>query len=83
MVKTPPYLQAGDTIGIVCPAGYMAAEKVQRCIDVLHSWGYHVKTGMTIGSESKTYFSGTDTQRLDDLQQMMDDDRIRDRKSVV
>ncbi len=76
MVKTPPYLQAGDTIGIVCPAGYMAAEKVQRCIDVLHAWGYHVKTGMTIGSESKTYFSGTDTQRLDDLQQMMDDDRI-------
>jgi muramoyltetrapeptide carboxypeptidase len=76
MVKTPPYLNAGDTIGIVCPAGYMPAEKVQACIDTLHAWGYHVKTGMTVGSDSENYFSGTDRQRLDDFQEMLDDDKI-------
>ena len=43
MVKIPPYLQPGDTIGMVCPAGYMAPEKMQTCIDTLQSWGYTVK----------------------------------------
>ena len=76
MVKIPPYLNPGDTVGIVCPAGYMAADRVQACIDTLHNWGYHVKTGMTVGSDSDNYFSGTDKQRLDDLQQMLDDDKI-------
>ena len=28
-MKIPPYLKKGDTIGIVAPAGYMAAEKMQ------------------------------------------------------
>jgi muramoyltetrapeptide carboxypeptidase len=32
MIKTPPYLQKGDTIGIVCPAGAMPVEKVSECI---------------------------------------------------
>ncbi len=77
MVKIPPYLKTGDTIGLVCPAGYMPAEQVQRCIDVLHNWGYHIKTGMTIGSASGNYFSGTDAERLTDLQQMLDDDKIK------
>ena len=27
MIKLPPYLQTGDTIGLVCPAGYMARKK--------------------------------------------------------
>jgi muramoyltetrapeptide carboxypeptidase len=76
MVKVPPYLHPGDTIGIVCPAGYMDAQKVQACVDALHTWGYYVKTGMTVGSPSENYFSGTDKERLGDLQQMLDDDKI-------
>jgi muramoyltetrapeptide carboxypeptidase len=77
MIKVPPYLAPGDTIGIVCPAGYMAAEKVQTCIDTLTAWGYSVRTGSTIGSSSETYFSGTDEERLADLQQMMDDETVK------
>lgn len=76
MIKTPPYLKPGDTIGIVCPAGYMASERVQACIDKLHEWGYYVKTGLTVGSTSANYFSGTDEERLKDFQQMLDDDKI-------
>lgn len=76
MIKTPPYLKTGDTIGIVCPAGYMPAEKVQDCIDRLHEWGFHVKTGLTIGSSSANYFSGSDEERLNDFQQMLDDDKV-------
>jgi muramoyltetrapeptide carboxypeptidase len=77
MITTPPYLKRGDTIGIVCPAGYMPLEKVQSCINTLHSWGYNVKTGNTVGSSSETYFSGSDDERLKDFQQMLDDDDIQ------
>ncbi|WP_276485071.1 S66 peptidase family protein [Paraflavitalea pollutisoli] len=77
MVKTPPYLVPGDTIGITCPAGYMDADKAQTCIDVLQQWGYTVKVGKTLGSDSTNYFSGTDEERLADFQAMLDDDSVK------
>ncbi|HPG10083.1 MAG TPA: LD-carboxypeptidase [Chitinophagaceae bacterium] len=77
MIKTPPYLVNGDLIGIVCPAGYMPIEKVQQCIETLIEWGFKVKVGKTVGGHSKTYFSGTDKERLSDLQKMMDDDEVK------
>ncbi|MDB5275293.1 MAG: LD-carboxypeptidase [Ferruginibacter sp.] len=76
MIKTPPYLKKGDTIGITCPAGYMAKEKAQTCIDTLQQWGYQVMVGKTLGSNSANYFSGTDEERLNELQAMLDDDSI-------
>jgi muramoyltetrapeptide carboxypeptidase len=76
MVKIPPYLQPGQTIALVCPAGYMAMEKAQTCIDVLQQWGYKVKVGTTVGSFSSTYFSGTDEERLINFQQILDDDSV-------
>lgn len=78
MIKTPPYLKKGDTIGIICPAGYMAMDRVTECIRVLREeWGYEVKVGKTVGSDSINYFSGTDDDRLEDFQQMLDDDGIQ------
>lgn len=77
MIKIPPYLQKGDTIGIVCPAGFMAAEKVKTCITTLEDWGYKIKIGMTVGGDSQTYFSGTDEERMNDLQQMIDDNDVK------
>lgn len=76
MTTIPPFLQKGDTIGITCPAGFMAAEKAQTCIDTLHEWGYNVMVGKTLGSSSANYFSGTDEERTDELQAMLDDDSI-------
>lgn len=77
MTKLPPYLKKGDTIGIICPAGYMPAERIQTCIAVLQDWGYRVKTGETVGGPSQNYFSGDDDTRLNDLQQMLDDREIK------
>ncbi len=73
----PSFLKKGDTIGITCPAGYMAAEKAQTCIDTLQQWGYEVMVGKTLGSASENYFSGTDEERLHELQAMLDDKHIR------
>ena len=75
-MKIPPYLQPGDTIAIVCPAGFMPAERAKACIQTLKKWGYKVVKGKTLGGKSKNYFSGTDEERLQDLQQFIDDPNI-------
>ena len=76
MIKISPYLKKGDTIGITCPAGYMAKEKAQICIDTLQQWGFSVMVGKTLGSNSDNYFSGTDEERLFELQAMLDSEDI-------
>ena len=76
MIKIPTYLKKGDCIGITCPAGYMDAAKAQTCIRTLQSWGFEVMVGKTLGSRSKNYFSGSDEQRMNEMQAMLDDDNI-------
>jgi muramoyltetrapeptide carboxypeptidase len=77
MIKTPPYLQKGDTIGLVCPSGAMPVEKASECIRVLNEeWGFQTRVGKTVGSQFN-YFSGTDEERLNDFQQMLDDDEVK------
>jgi muramoyltetrapeptide carboxypeptidase len=72
----PSHLQQGDTIGIVCPSGYIPLEKVQVCIQTLEKWGYKVKLGTTVGAKMDS-FSGTDTERAADLQSMFDDPSVK------
>lgn len=76
-MKLPPYLQPGDTIAITCPAGYMPLEKAQTCIHTLQQWGYEVLVGKTLGSKSKNYFSGTDEDRLNEFQAMLDTPEVK------
>jgi muramoyltetrapeptide carboxypeptidase len=77
MIKIPPYLQKGDTIGLVCPAGFMQVEKVSECIRVLNEeWGFTTRVGSTVGNQFN-YFSGTDDERLQDFQQMLDDESVK------
>ena len=77
MTTIPPYLKQGDAIGLLAPAGYMPFSKMQTCIQTLKDWGYNVITGATAQSTSENYFSGTDEQRLQDLQIMLDDKNIK------
>jgi muramoyltetrapeptide carboxypeptidase len=77
MIRIPPYLKPGDKIGILCPAGYMSLEKAATCVKVLQEWGYEVRIGKTIGGFSQNYFSGTDRERLSELQDMLDDDSVK------
>ncbi len=72
----PPYLQAGDTIGITCPAGAVNLENMQYMFDQLQAWGFKIKIGATVGT-SYFKFSATDEERVSDLQSMLDDTDIK------
>ncbi len=76
MIRVPPYLKQGDTIGIICPSGFMQAEKIKTSIEQLKEWGFQVVLGKTIGNQYH-YFSGTDEQRLSDIQFMLDSPKIK------
>jgi muramoyltetrapeptide carboxypeptidase len=75
-VIVPPYLKKGDCIGITCPAGYLDAQNVKICVQTLQAWGFEVVVGKTVGGESNTYFSGTDEERLNEFQEMLDNPKI-------
>ena len=72
----PPYLKPGDTVAIVCTARKFFPEDAEPAIALLKSWGLEVKLGRTIGLDS-CQLGGTDRERIDDFQQMMDDDNIK------
>ena len=67
---------AGDTIGITCPAGYITREEIAPSIIQMKSWGFNVVIGNTVDKKDFT-FGGTDEERLADLQQMLDDKKIK------
>ena len=73
--KIPPYLKPGDTIGFTSPAGYITHEEILPALGFIRSWGFEIKLGNTIGKRDFT-FGGTDDERLNDLQQMLDDPGI-------
>ncbi|MBS1745365.1 MAG: LD-carboxypeptidase [Bacteroidetes bacterium] len=76
MIKVPPYLKQGDTIAIICPSGFMPLDRMQTCIETLQQWDFNVVMGKTAGQQFN-YFSGTDEERLDDLQSMLDDNTVQ------
>jgi muramoyltetrapeptide carboxypeptidase len=76
MIIVPPYLRKGDTVGLVCPAGYMPYERTEAFQKIVQSWGFKVMVGKTIGHQHH-YFSGTDAERLEDLQLMLDDTKVK------
>jgi muramoyltetrapeptide carboxypeptidase len=74
--KIPAYLQAGDKIGITCPAGAITVEEIMPAVEQMKSWGFEPIIGKTVGLHDFT-FGGTDEQRLSDLQEMLDDPTIK------
>jgi muramoyltetrapeptide carboxypeptidase len=73
---TPPFLQKNDKIGIVAPAGMISQKKVTHAIKVFNGWGLDVVTGRNIFKRKNT-FAGSDKQRKDDFQDIIDRQDIR------
>lgn len=55
----------------------MSFEKAAACITTLQQWGYRVKVGKTLGSESANYFSAPDDERLAEFQRFLLDDEVK------
>lgn len=72
----PPYLKPGDTIGITSPAGYILREGIIPAATLMQQWGFKIRVGYTIGKKDFTY-GGTDAERLQDFQMMLDDPQIK------
>lgn len=75
-IKIPPYLKKGDIIGITCPAGFITLDDIQPAVIKMKEWGFEIKIGCTVGKKDVT-FGGTDEERLQDLQQMLDDKSVK------
>ena len=74
--RKPPYLKNDDLIGITAPAGFITPEEIEPAVQLMKSWGYKILVGDTIGKKDFT-FGGTDDERLNDFQKMLDDKNIK------
>lgn len=73
---TPPFLKAGDKVGIVCTARKVDLDELEEGIAMLKSCNLVPVLGETIGA-SDDQFGGDDALRRKDLQDMLDDEDIR------
>lgn len=72
----PPSLQPGDKIHLVSPSSRIDKRFLEGARLKFESWGYKVITGQYADGEYGSY-AGTFQQRLDDLQQAMDDPQAK------
>ena len=75
MSITPPYLQKGDRVAIVCPAKKLP-QPMDDAVALLQSWGLEVVLGETV-TASCHQFAGDDALRAQDLQRYVNDDTIK------
>jgi len=75
--STPPYLQKGDTVMIIAPAGIVKdTVGVENGIALLKEWGLNYKLGKNVYRRN-FQFSGTDEERLADVQAAFDDPTVK------
>ncbi|HEU5291179.1 MAG TPA: LD-carboxypeptidase [Cyclobacteriaceae bacterium] len=73
----PAALKQNDVVGIVAPARKLDKGTLQESIERIKSWGYQVKTGKNLYSTAHSYLSGSDAERWEDFQNMLDDASVK------
>jgi muramoyltetrapeptide carboxypeptidase len=71
----PKNLVAGDTIGIIAPAGVCEYEEILKAETFFKNSGYKVKFGKHV-FDSDRYFAGSDKLRADDFNAAFEDNEI-------
>ncbi|MBZ0184343.1 MAG: LD-carboxypeptidase [Melioribacteraceae bacterium] len=71
----PPRLKAGDTVGLVSPAGFLSEKSLNESIENMEKLGFKVKVGKNV-LERNGYLAGTDQQRADDINEMFRDESV-------
>lgn len=77
-LKRPPYLQKGDTIAIVAPAGILKNRNqvIADAKALVESWGLKVVMGKHVFNKAH-HFAGTDEERCQDFQEALDNPSIK------
>jgi muramoyltetrapeptide carboxypeptidase len=73
----PPSLHKNDVVGIVAPGRKLDTDTIHASIRIIESWGFNVRAGKNLFSSKHSYLSGSDTERLYDLQSMLDDPSVK------
>ena len=75
---TPPYLQKGDSIILLAPAGSLSGKEeiLAKAKKLAESWGLHVVFGKHLFDRSY-HFSATDKERVADFQKALDNPNIK------
>lgn len=73
----PPSLKVGDKIGITAPGRKISTEDFKVAEKIMQSWGTEVVHASNLFSNGHGYLAGTDAERLNDLQQFVDDPKIK------
>jgi muramoyltetrapeptide carboxypeptidase len=68
-----PVVGPGSVIRIIAPARKVSPSEIEPAVEILQQQGYDVRPGRYL-YESYHQFAGTDSQRLDDFQQALDDE---------
>jgi len=72
----PPFLKQNDQLRIISPSGSINPEYIEGAKNVLEGWGLKVTEGRYARTEYGR-FAGTPNERLDDLQQALDDPKVK------
>lgn len=75
-IQFPPYLQKGDKVMIISPSSKIDKHFLKGAKKRLESWGLKVAVSKHAGGSSGR-FAGTIRQRLKDLQDAMDDPKVK------
>lgn len=72
----PPYLKEGDRVRVVAPSGVVNRDRCEAGISLLESWGLVAERGRHLYG-GHNIFSGSDAERLSDLQEALDDTGVK------
>lgn len=76
MTKRPPYLQKGDTIGILSTARKTTPDVIAKALEIIGDNGYQVKLAPNLFAEEHQ-FAGADALRIEDMHTLLRDPEIK------
>ena len=72
----PPKLNRGDKVALIATARHISKNELLPAIEVIHKWGLQIEYGENL-FKIHNQFAGSEKERSDDLQKMLDDKSIK------
>ena len=72
----PPKLNRGDKVALIATARHISKSELLPAIEIIHKWGLQIEYGENL-FKIHNQFAGSEKERSDDLQKMLDDKSIK------